>query len=153
MKKSANGNIYDVAAREIGELYAEHLSGAPLPLVCVVSGSPLSPPARNALESSAASLGFGDNSCAFVVVEGADASLDANSLLSIVEGLDPLRLVAADASAAHLLSEAYRSPVPLDKPSRLMGRDAVAFTSFEAQLETSQNKQVAWALLKKLSRL
>ena len=136
----------------MGELYAQHLTGSPLPLVCVIGSQAPSPQAQKALESSAASLGYGSGSCAFVCTEGADGSLDAASLFSLIEGLDPLCLVAADAGAARLLSEAYRCPVATGALSRLMGRSVVAFKSFEAQLESGRKKQVAWALLKKLSR-
>lgn len=143
--------MYEVAAREAGELFAAHLSGAALPLVCVLSGAPLPDQARTALTSSARSLGYGD-ACAFAVLEGPDGRLDASSLLLLVEGLDPLCLIAADADAAQLLSEAYRCPVPAGKPSRIVGRPAVAFESFAAMLSDDRSKQAAWALLKKLPR-
>ena len=151
MKKSANGNMYEVSAREAGELFAAHLSGSDLPLVCVISGDPLPEQARTALASSARSLGYGD-ACAFASLEGPDGALDASSLLLLVEGLDPLCVIAADSRAALLLSEAYRCPVPEGQPSRVMGRPVVAFTSFASMLESDSDKQIAWALLKKLPR-
>lgn len=151
MKKSANGNMYEVAAQEAGELFAAHLDGSPLPLVCVLSGKALPEQARAALASSARSLGYGD-ACAFAALEGPDGTLDVSSLLLLVEGLDPLCLIAADADAARLLSEAYRCPVPHGQPSRIMGRPVVTFSSFASMLANDDDKQAAWALLKKLPR-
>lgn len=151
MKKSANGNMYEIAAREAGELFAAHLSGSTLPLACVISEQPLSDQARGALASSMRRLGYGD-ACAFVTLEGTDARLDASSLFPLIEGLDPVCLVAADDAAAQLLSQAYRAPVPDNQASRLLGRTCIAFASFEGMLETPQKKQIAWALLKKLGR-
>lgn len=144
--------MYEIAAREVGDLFAAHLSGNPLPLICVVSGAALSDQARGALENSARALGYGEGSCAFAVADAGEAQLDANSMQLIVEGLDPLCVIAADATGAKLLAEAYRCPVPLDSPSRIMGRPALAFESFDSMLGSSQDKQIAWALLKKLPR-
>ncbi len=59
-------------------------------------------------------------------------------------------LVATDAFAAELLSAAYRTPVTLDAPNRLLGRTAVIFEDFEGLLTSDNGKQCAWALLKKL---
>lgn len=143
--------MYEVAAREVGELFAAHLSGSDLPLICVVSGEKLPDQARAALASSARSLGYGD-ACAFAALRGEDGALDASSLFLLVEGLDPLCLIAADSAAARLLSEAYRQPVPEGQPSRIMGRPAVAFASFASLLADDRDKQRAWALLKKLPR-
>ena len=143
--------MYEVAAQEVCELFAAHLDGAPLPLVCIVSGAPLPEAARAALASSARALGYGD-ACTFAAVSGPDGNLDANSLFLLIEGLDPLCLIAADGEAADLLAQAYRAPVPQDQACRLMGRPVVAFRSFEAMLGDDRDKQVAWALLKKLPR-
>lgn len=143
--------MYEVAAQEVRDLFAAHLDGAALPLVCVVSGSALGNEAQTALASSARSLGYGD-ACAFVTLDGPDGRLDASSLLLLMEGLDPLCVIAADGDAAHLLADAWRCPVPEGALSRPMGRPTVAFRSFEGMLGSSQDKQKAWALLKKLPR-
>ena len=81
-----------------------------------------------------------------------DAALDGQALFLLLEGLDPLIVVAAGAEAARALGAAYRQEVPLDGACRLFGRDAVAFKSFEHMLDDAQSKQAAWALLKKLPR-
>ncbi|WP_172135775.1 hypothetical protein, partial [Adlercreutzia sp. ZJ473] len=85
--------------------------------------------------------------------EPAGATLGARDLLSVVEGLDPLAIVAADAEAAALLGRAYRCELALDAATRVMGRTVVAFRRFEDLLETPDEKQKAWALLKKMPKL
>lgn len=82
-----------------------------------------------------------------------NAVLDAKSLFRIVEGIDPLCVVATDAAATSALSNAYRQQMPPEAHCRLLGRDAVAFCLFEDMLKESDSKQKAWALLKKLPRL
>ena len=116
----------------------------------VVSETPLGAPARAALEKSAASLEFGSAPLAVVVAETEEGKLGAEDARTIVEGLDPVALVATDAFAAELLSAAYRTPVTLDAPNRLLGRTAVIFEYFEGLLTSDNGKQCAWALLKKL---
>ncbi|MEE0845916.1 MAG: hypothetical protein U0L71_06940 [Eggerthellaceae bacterium] len=143
--------MYEVAAQESRDLFGAFLSGSELPLVCVASGAPLEGTARTALENSARQLGYGD-ACTFVVLECPEGSLDAPALFTLIEGLDPLCLIAADADAARLLSEAYRCPVPQGGATRLFGRPTVAFRSFPAMLRSPDDKQRAWALLKKLPR-
>ena len=61
-----------------------------------------------------------------------------------------LCLIATDSTAAAALGRAYRCEVPLGKPGRAFGRSVVAFRDFDAMLDDGQDKQIAWALLKKL---
>ena len=75
------------------------------------------------------------------------------ALFVLLEGLDPLCLVAADGKTAALLGQAYRCSVPTGDACRLFGRTAVSFIDFESLLQTPQDKQIAWALLKKLPKL
>ena len=56
--------------------------------------------ALEALEKSAASLEFGAAPLARVVVETDEGKLGAEDVRTIVEGLDPVALVACDAFAA-----------------------------------------------------
>lgn len=79
------------------------------------------------------------------------APLTELQLRTIVEGLDPVALVVADAAAAALLAEAYRQPVFCDHPNRLSARSVAAFSNFAALLETPEGKQRAWSLLKELA--
>lgn len=161
MKNSANGNMYEVTLEETWELFAPYLFGARTAPVCVVSTSKLGDVAQSALESSATALGYGSASCTYVVLEGTSdsatsttgtAPLDSQALFLLVEGLDPLVLVATDAKATQALSATYRQKVSLNSACRLFGRDAVAFKAFEPMLNNAQDKQAAWALLKKLPR-
>ena len=185
MKKSAKGNIYEVTLDETWELFAPYLDGARAGVVGVASASPLGAEAREALENSAAALGYGHGSCTYAVLQpkkgtgyaasdgkestaaepagkaegrpadeeaAGDAALDGQALFLLLEGVDPLVVVAADAEAARALGAAYRQDVPLDGACRLFGRDAVAFKSFESMLGDVQSKQAAWALLKRLPK-
>lgn len=89
---------------------------------------------------------------AFAVLSAEGNRLGAADAFAIVEGLDPLRLVIADAASAELLSLAYRCPIEVDSQLRLLGRPSVAFANFEDMLGESGEKQRAWAVLKRLSR-
>lgn len=148
--------MYEVTLEETWDLFAPYLDGARTGVVCVASATRLGDAARSALENSAAALGYGCACCTYVALraDGAagDAALDGQALFLLLEGLDPLIVVAADAEAARALGAAYRQEVPLDGACRLFGRDAVAFKSFEHMLDDAQSKQAAWALLKKLPR-
>lgn len=169
--------MYEVTLEETWELFSPYLDGARTGVVCVASANQLGSAARGALENSAAALGYGRVCCTYIALrpgsaagaatgngEGGiakgtadhevaeEAALDGQALFLLLEGLDPLVVVAADAEAARALGAAYRQEVPLDGACRLFGRDAVAFKSFEPMLDDAQSKQVAWALLKKLPR-
>ena len=148
--------MYEVTLEETWDLFAPYLDGARTGIVCVASAARLGDAARSALEKSAAALGYGCVCCTYVVLRAdgtaGDAALDGQALFLLLEGLDPLIVVAADAEAARALGAAYRQEVPLDGACRLFGRDAVAFKSFEHMLDDAQSKQAAWALLKKLPR-
>ena len=104
--------------------------------------------AEKALDSSLAALGYGHDACTFVV----PGDLDQQALFVLIEGLDPICIVAADGKSAALLGQAYHLAVPSGKATRPLGRTAVSFLDFESLLKTPQDKQIAWALLKKLPR-
>ena len=148
MKKSANGNMYEVALDEAWELFDEHLDGARSALVCVVGGSSPSTRSRAALDSAMASLGYGSAACTFATTEG----LDDQALFLLIEGLDPLCLIAIDNAGAQALGRAFKCEVPLGEPCRAFGRSVVTCHNFDAMLDDGQDKQIAWALLKKLPR-
>ena len=144
---SVKSNIFEVTGESVLMLYGSHLTGAPTSTLLVLSETPLGDAALEALEKSAASLEFGAAPLARVVVETDEGKLGAEDVRTIVEGLDPVALVACDAET---LSAAYRTPVTLDADNRLMGRTAVIFQDFEGMMNTPADKQRAWALLKKL---
>lgn len=170
MNYSAKCNIYEYSLATTWERFADRLSGSYGALFCVVSERPLPPQAQQALASSAKALGYGTEPCTFVTLcagtaapdagmagqpeapdTGVDSrALDADSLLRLIEGLDPNVIVAADAAAARALGTAYRAEVPPSGIARLLGRSTVAFRSFPDMLGSQDGKQKAWALLKRL---
>ena len=143
-----SGNKYEVALDETWELFGQYMSGAHAGLCCVISSEPLSEAAAKALDSSLAALGYGRDACTYVVSDG----LDQQALFVLIEGLDPICIVAADGKSAALLGRAYHLAVPSGKATRPLGRTAVSFLDFESLLKTPQDKQIAWALLKKLPK-
>lgn len=142
--------MFEVTGESVLTLYGSHLTGTPASTLLVLSEKPLSDEAREALEKSAASLEFGEAPVAQAVLEGDGARLGAEDVRTILEGIDPVAVVAADAFAGETLSAAYRTPITLDAANRLLGRTAVVFEDFEALMKTPADKQRAWALLKKL---
>ncbi|WP_294418603.1 hypothetical protein [uncultured Senegalimassilia sp.] len=148
MKKTMSGNKYEVALDETWELFGPYMSGSHAGLCCVISSEPLSEAAVKALDSSLTALGYGREACTYVI----SGDLDQQALFVLVEGLDPICIIAADGKSAALLGQAYHLAVPSGKATRLLGRTTVSFLDFESLLETPQDKQIAWALLKKLPK-
>ncbi|MEG0476528.1 MAG: hypothetical protein RR572_02510 [Raoultibacter sp.] len=171
--------MYEVSLEQAWESFAAHLSGAREGLICVVSNHPLDAPARTALESSFAALGWGAQAGVFLTLhaqgvqeaasaekvpadEGAagesgaggaaadETMLDEGVLFEAIEGIDPLLLVATDKQATEALGHAYHQEIPCDKHTRLFGRTTCAFTSFSTLLTEKETKQKAWKLLKTL---
>ena len=145
--------MYEVTLGESWDLFGDFLEGARTAPVCAVASERLPERARRALASSVEALGYGPEACTFVALSAGEAgALDRQALFLLLEGLDPLCLVAADADAARALGEAYRCTLQTDAAQRLFGRPCVAFESFDAMLDDPQEKQRAWALLKRLPR-
>ncbi len=153
MKISANGNMCEATLVSTWSLFGEHLTGERCGIFVVVSSVLLDGEARDALNSTAKTFGYGQAACTFAQVQGAhDTNLDAAALRLLVEGLDPYCIVVTDAAAGQMLGEAYRTQLAPNSAARIMGRSVVALDSFESQLKSAQDKQVAWALLKTLPR-
>lgn len=156
MNNSANSNMYFHAIDVAWERFAAHLGGNRSGYICVVSNTALSDVACNALDASTERLGYGSRACTFVTLYGASASaaepLAAHELLELIERLDPAILIAADAESARKLGEAFRTTIPMMDLSHVAGRATVAFPSFQGMLAEMQDKQKAWALLKRLAR-
>ena len=169
MNNSANGNMYAYGQQATRDLFGAYLAGNPNGVCAVVARAPLSPDAQDACEKSLHALGYGHDACVFVTLcvaeaeTGANASdaagandaaaeLDASALLALVEGLDPLCIIAADGEAAAALEAAFGQPVIIDAASRVVGRDVVCAASLDALMESAQGKQAAWALFKSLPR-
>ena len=133
---------------ETWELFGQYMSGTHAGLCCVISSEPPSEAAAKALDSSLAALGYGRDACTYVVSDG----LDQQALFVLIEGLDPICIVAADGKSSALLGQAYHLALPSGKAARPLGRTAISFLDFESLLKTPQDKQIAWALLKKLPK-
>lgn len=95
--------MFEVTGESVLTLYGANVTGTPLSTLLVVSETPVGETALEALEKSAASLDFGSAPVAFLVAESPDGKLGAEDVRTIVEGLDPVALVATDAFAAELL--------------------------------------------------
>ena len=149
MKKPVNSNMYEVTAEGVLAVYGSLVEGTGAETVLTLSAEPLPDDARGALSASLEALGYGRDALA----TAACGALGAQDLLTVVEGLDPLCLVSADAASSALLAVAYRHDIPDDDACRLMGRPVVAFRDFPALLATPEDKQRAWALLKKLPKI
>lgn len=111
-------NIYSYSADLTADAFAPYVdipSGEPgQVMACIVSGEALSDAAASALISAVSALGYGTRTCAFVAISAVEGlpPLDARALFTLVEGLDPLLIVGADAESVRLLSQAYRTELP-----------------------------------------
>ncbi len=159
MTKLPQSNIYSASAEEIGDLFGDYLEGDAARTVLTLSEQPLSEAARNALAKSFESFGYGPDACTYATllprdsnVEGGDVPLDAQALFLLVEGLDPVCVICADAASTTALGQAYRTSYELDSAARAFGRPAVMFRDLSALLTTDNGKQLAWHLLKSLPK-
>ena len=153
-------NIFEAGAVEVNQLFDDYLEGNVQPGSCItliLSMRPLGKPARTAIDNSLVALRLGDGGRIYATllpihaeVEGADIPLDAQSLFLLVEGLDPLRIIASDQASSKLLADAYRTPLPPDASVRIFGRPSAVFRNLERLIETDSGKQKAWALFKTL---
>lgn len=164
MKISASSNIYEVTTENVLDAYAPFVefgadgaSGAERKisrlLAIALSTAPLGAAAREAVEKSLQALGYGADCCAFATTAAEGAELGGPELLSLTEGLDPLLLIICDARCAETLAKAYHARIEPGLAGRLLGRPYVAFADFESLMETPEDKQKAWALLKRLPKL
>lgn len=148
-------NPYNAAAQEIGELFSDFLEGDFQRPALAISQEPLPETARNAIEKSLEAFGFGGDACTFATIslrtpasnEG-NITLDPHALFLLIEGMDPLYIICADASSTFLLGEAYRERLALDEPARVFGRQSLMFENLSDLVSTERGKQKAWALFK-----
>ena len=99
VKESTKSNIYEANGSLVWDLYADYVSGPHSTLACAIGSREASEAARHALESSMAALGYG-GALAFVTLDVDDIPLGDVDLFTLVEGIDPLAIVATDAAAA-----------------------------------------------------
>ncbi len=151
-----NGNIFDASLRATADLFAPYLAGSVGGLAIAISSNWLDDVSRNALESSLDTLGYGTDCLAYIALNGSGNEtlpLDAQALFALVEGLDPKCLIATDSQAAGILAEAFHVKQILNAYARFQGRDTVAFSDFADLMNSPEEKQQAWHLLKKLPKL
>lgn len=153
----AVNSTYGAAEREIRELFADYLEGDSSKPALALGAGPIAPEVRNALEKSLEAFGYAAQSCAYVSLvprsasgAGDGAPLDPQALFVLVEGLDPLFVIAVDSAATDALGRAYRTSFSPDGPIRVFGRPSAAFNSLETLLQTPEGKQKAWRILKSL---
>ena len=159
MTKLPQSNIYSASADDIRALFGDYVEDDGPCIVLALSERSLEDAARNAIERSLQSFGYGVDACTYAMLlprnpsaEGGDIKLDAQALFLLVEGLDPVCVICTDAPSIASLEAAYRTSFEADATARVMGRPAVMFASLASLLETEKGKQTAWHLLKSLPK-
>lgn len=169
---SVGGAAHDEAlARTVEEFrltslaaFSSYTAGDPFAEALIVCGrshaesSPLlEAPAVVALGKALAAMGYRED--ALFVIDLDNGTVSAGelehriaTLRSLVELIDPVVIVAADAVASDALRSAYGIEAGRFGALRTMGRSAVLFEDFAAALDDDQAKQAAWRELKQLSR-
>ena len=151
----ATKTAYGASAEEVAELFADYIEGDAARPAMALSARPLPPVAREAIEKSLAAFGYGPAACTYTTlqpgdstVEGAEISLDPDALRLLIEGLDPVYLIAAERTAAERLAQAYRTAFDLDCAARVQGRTTAVFDDLPQLLATERGKQTAWSIFK-----
>ena len=144
---AANANIYGYGRAHAFERYADRLEGNRDGIALVIFTEKPNDAAKNALEKSFAAIGFDAGACTFAYID----DLAPAEVFALVEGIDPLALVACDAKAAELYGQAVRQEFPPMRRMRLFGREARAFTQLNAMLEQEADRQAVWHLLKTMA--
>jgi hypothetical protein len=143
-------NIYAHDRSRVWDEFAANLSGSREGLFVAVCTASTSEEARTAIVKSAQALGYGADGVTFVTIDATGTRLTAPQLIDIVESMDPLCVVAADAGSTLLVAEAAQKLVEPNEPTRLNGREVRAFDDLNDLMQTPAGKQKAWALLKTL---
>ena len=148
----STSNIYGYSRHEMLREHGARISGSQSGLFLALCKADLVADARVALTKSAESLGFGPDGATFLAVDEPDL-LSSESLMRVVEGLDPLCIVLADQQAAALFAEAYCIILPAQASFRTFGREIRLLPQLEEMMATPAGKQLAWAALKTLPHL
>ncbi len=149
MNTSGNSNIYEFEAARTLKLYAPFISGTGNNTVVVIGENAISPNIQKAISDSAERLGYGKNACSWVSVKSQndERTLEANDLRMIIEGINPLSIIALNKTSAELLGQAFGLQIPLDTHTRILGRDIAALKDFALALEDQTYKRIAWKAL------
>lgn len=151
MKISAKSNIFEVTVSGARSVYADFLRGTGNEPVLVVAQGNLADGARDALEKTTERLGYGKSACCWLTCALPDGvALGPQDLFTLIESIDPICCIVTDGEANALFAQAYHQAPVRDDVHRVLGRTCVSFGDFSAMLASSEGKQKAWALLKKL---
>lgn len=144
---AVNANIYGYGRIRAFEKHADRLEGNRDGIALVIYTEQPSDAAKNALEKSFAAIGFDAGACTYAQID----DLMPDEIFALVEGIDPLVLVACDAKAAGLYGQAVRQEFPAMRRMRLFGREARAFPQLNALLGQEADRQAVWHLLKTMA--
>lgn len=143
---STSTNIYGQTRQSTWQRFEHALSGSSDAVILVASTRALSSQGAKALAKSFEARGYPEAAVAYARLEG----LEPEDVFALVEGLDPLCLVATDQDAARAYARACRHEFPLEQATRVFGREARAFESLDELLADEAGKQRAWRLLKSI---
>ena len=153
MNSTIKSNIFEESLQPIRRKYATHLQGGLSPFVVVCSSRPLSEKAAAAIKASFESFGYKEDWAAYVSVASEEGNiLSSEDLFTIVEALDPKCVLVTDVSAAKVLSLGYKASIKVNDVCDVLGLEVFVLEDFGKALESSADKQKAWAILKKMPR-
>lgn len=152
-----NSNIYTYNAANVLTTYAPFVKGNENCMLAAIGSHGVNDAVRNAMTASAQKLEYGTDCIAWIDIhafgddeEHSEEALGAHDLHMLLEGIDPVAIIALDEDGARLIADAYASTLHLDAANRVHGRTVVAFSDFASMLNSETSKQRAWNLLKQL---
>ncbi len=148
-------NPYSYSRRFVLEKYADRISHSSAGLFVAVSRSAITPASELALTKTAESLGYGSDGVTFVsLMPAAEASsqLAPQDLFELLEGLDPICIIACDVESSSACAACYRVDLPDRSRIKSLGRTICAFDDLEALVSDSARKRNAWAILRTIPR-
>lgn len=138
--------MYTYSLDRTWEQFVDCLTGNKTAPVLVVSKNSLDKTALTALQKSCDSFDYPT----YPLITATLQSASPQQLITLVEGIDPFRLIFADEASTSLAEEAYHRKIPFYELTSLLARPTIAFLDFEAMLNKEASKQQAWKLLKQL---
>ncbi|MCH4185068.1 MAG: hypothetical protein LKF61_06255 [Eggerthellaceae bacterium] len=154
--KQSTSNPYANSRKQTLQAFSSHIDGSSESLFAVVSSTHLNIAARDALKKTCAALGYG-RAIVYVTLDlpssltkSDEKPIDRMRLMELIEGLDPVCLVATDTEAARRCGDAYHAPYETMMQTHLFGRPACSFDKFEALLGSDEKRQSAWRCLRSL---
>lgn len=148
----ATGVLYGAAADEVISHFDAYFQGSSDRPFLVISFDPLGNAAADALQKSLKALGYTANSCSFIQLSPKECSisLDPDALRLLIEGVDPYRIICADAQCIDALNKSYRLDLVPNAINRIMGRTCGIFSNLDALVQNDVDKYLAWEIFKAL---